>query len=76
MKYSDSEIISGIEASGKPWQDHFALDSGLVSFEDESGRLFMHIIEDDGFNAAALSFLRRHGKSRTADSCQRPGADV
>jgi hypothetical protein len=62
MKHSDAEIISAIEASGMPWQEHFALDSGLVAFEDASGRLFFHVIENDELNAAALAFLRRQGK--------------
>jgi hypothetical protein len=66
MKHDEIEIISAIEASGMPWQTHLALDSGLVGFEDEHGRVFFHVIEDDELNVAALRFLLRHGKSRTS----------
>jgi hypothetical protein len=61
MTRTDEELIEVLESMGTSWHHHFVMGS-LVGFRDESGKEFVHVIEDDELNQMACRFLERNGK--------------
>jgi len=64
VKISETQVIAALESLGIPWHRHFALTKHLVGYEDDHGREFVLVIEDDELNSAAVKYLIRSGKSR------------
>ncbi|VWD00081.1 hypothetical protein [Burkholderia contaminans] len=62
MGIKDEDIIQILTGEGIALDRWFALDSHLVGYFDDTGRLMAKIIEDDALAAATSKMLRKRGQ--------------
>ncbi|KVD02199.1 hypothetical protein [Burkholderia ubonensis] len=72
MGIKDEDIIQTLTGGGIALDRWFSLDSHLVGYFDDTGRLMAKIIEDDALAAAASEMLRKRGQTHQVVAGGRP----
>jgi len=62
MKIKDKDVIQALTQDGISLDRWLAVDSHLVGYFDEMGRLMLQVLEDDVLSSAAAKMLRKRGQ--------------
>ena len=62
MKIKDKDVIQALTQDGISLDRWLAVDSHVVGYFDEMGRLMLQVLEDDVLSSAAAKMLRKRGQ--------------
>jgi hypothetical protein len=62
VRIKDKDVIQALTQYGISLDRWLAVDSHLVGYFDEMGRLMLQVFEDDALSSAAAKMLRKRGQ--------------
>ena len=72
MKIKDKDVIQALTQDDISLDRWLAVDSHLVGYFDEMGRLMLQVFEDDALSLAAAKMLRKRGQIQESTKGDEP----